>query len=147
MPSILIIDDQLIFRAVLTDFFRQEGWRVYQADNGQTGKQSALVNQPTAIMSDLHMPDGSGLDVCCWVRAEPSLAEVRFILSSGTDNEATRQLAFAAGADAYAVKPLTKQHVHELALWLEDGKPESGRGGLGGGWIFFPDGAAGGSRE
>jgi DNA-binding response OmpR family regulator len=61
---------------------------------------------PVLVLLDLHVPDGSGLDVLEWIRDQRSLERLPVVmLSSSTESEDINR-AFELGADTYLVKPV-----------------------------------------
>jgi len=82
----LLVDDEPVIRHALRRFFQRQGWTVDDAENG--GQALALLlaeNGPRydVIISDLRMPDISGMDLYERLAAErPALLD-RLILSTG----------------------------------------------------------------
>ena len=54
------------------------------------------------------MPGMNGLEFCRWVRQQPGLAALRFVLLTGMDTDETRAEARAAGADDVVIKPFDR---------------------------------------
>lgn len=70
-----------------------------------TAKQTALAGRIGLILSEIDLPNGTGLEFCLWVKAQPDLAHVTVLLCSGRDNPVTRRLALEAGAAEFVAKP------------------------------------------
>ncbi len=64
LGKILIIDDDPFFLKVLTDNFSENGFTVYNANDGVEGVKSYLENAPDAVISDLVMPRMGGVSTC-----------------------------------------------------------------------------------
>jgi len=62
--KILIIDDDPFFLKVLTDNFKENGFTVFNANDGVEGVKSYLENSPDAVISDLVMPRMGGVSTC-----------------------------------------------------------------------------------
>ena len=62
--KILIIDDDPFFLKVLTDNFKENGFTVFNANDGVEGVKSYLENTPDAVISDLVMPRMGGVSTC-----------------------------------------------------------------------------------
>lgn len=62
--KILIIDDDPFFLKVLTDNFSENGFTVFNANDGVEGVKSYLENAPDAVISDLVMPRMGGVSTC-----------------------------------------------------------------------------------
>ena len=64
--SILVVDDEPGLREMLTILFRREGYEVTAAPGLRRRAREAIRSAPTpfgVVLTDLMMPDGSGLDV------------------------------------------------------------------------------------
>jgi signal transduction histidine kinase len=72
--------------------------------------------RPDLVLVDLHLPDGSGLDVARWMQASPALRGVPVVAVSADSTQAQRDAATVAGVRAYLAKPV---HLDE-ALRLID---------------------------
>jgi len=74
--------------------------------------------RPDLVLVDLHLPDGSGLEVAQWMRTKPLLARVPVVVVSADSTQGQRDAAAAAGVRAYLPKPIrlreTLQLVEEL---------------------------------
>lgn len=65
MPrKILIIDDDPFFLKVLTDNFRENGFTVFNANDGIEGIKVYLETSPDVVISDLVMPRMGGVSTC-----------------------------------------------------------------------------------
>jgi DNA-binding response OmpR family regulator len=82
---------------------RRTGYRVVSA--GTRGAGLALVEREPLVLAitDIHLPDGDGLDVVRAVRQLPALTPA--IVVTDTPFEASRRASLAAGAAAFLAKP------------------------------------------
>ena len=62
--------------------------------------------RPDLVLVDLHLPDGSGLEVAEWMRTMPVLTRVPVVVVSADSTQAQRDAATVAGARAYLAKPI-----------------------------------------
>src|SRR6185369_16889834 len=62
--KILIIDDDPFFQKVLSDAFNENGFTVYNANDGIEGVKTFLEKSPDAVISDLVMPRMGGVSTC-----------------------------------------------------------------------------------
>jgi CheY-like chemotaxis protein len=62
---VLIVDDHAGFRAVARELLERRGFAVVaEADGAKAGLQAAQAVAPDAVVLDVHLPDGDGIDVC-----------------------------------------------------------------------------------
>ena len=62
--------------------------------------------RPDLVLVDLHLPDGSGLEVAEWMRTMPLLTRVPVVVVSADSTQTQRDAATVAGARAYLAKPI-----------------------------------------
>lgn len=104
--TILIIDDEPDIRVLLKYNLEKEGYKVYEAGDGNEGLEIAEKVRPDLIILDVMMPDMDGIETCEKIRSNSNLANsiVCFLTARGEDYS---QLAgFDAGADDYIMKPV-----------------------------------------
>ncbi|MEO5688689.1 MAG: ATP-binding protein [Burkholderiaceae bacterium] len=67
-----------------------------------------MINRlhPDLVLVDLHLPDGSGLEVAEWMRTAPLLSRVPVVVVSADSTQAQRDAATVAGVRAYLAKPI-----------------------------------------
>jgi two-component system KDP operon response regulator KdpE len=100
---ILVVDDeQQILRALRTSL-RGAGYEVETADTAEGALAAAAMRPPEAVILDLVLPDGTGIDVCRELRKWSSAP---VILLSAVGEEREKVAALDAGADDYVTKPV-----------------------------------------
>jgi len=112
LTTALVIDDEPQIRRILQITLQNNGFRVFEAANGQEGIVQAAQFRPDVILLDLGLPDMDGVAVLKRIR-EWSRAPV--IILSVRDRENDKVLALDAGADDYMTKPFG---THELMARL-----------------------------
>ena len=68
--KLLVVEDDLILRRALTDELTGEGFRVFQAGDGEAGLQMAFQERPDLILLDIIMPKFDGLTVMQKIRRD-----------------------------------------------------------------------------
>jgi two-component system response regulator RegA len=102
-PSILIVDDQEVFRERLARSFRNRGYDVWTASNFEEGVEQARDRSPEYAVVDLRMPKCSGLELVRELREiDPS---TKVIVLTGYGSIATAVDAMRLGATSYMSKP------------------------------------------
>ncbi len=61
--SILIVDDELLIRDLLYDFFVSQGWQPSMADNGQKALDILAEKDIDLVLTDIRMPELDGLEL------------------------------------------------------------------------------------
>lgn len=100
--SILIIDDEIQIRRLLTITLQSNGFEVLESDTGMGGVSVASAKRPDLILLDLGLPDESGHDVLKHLREWYSNPVIIISVQSGEDDIVK---ALDNGADDYLVKP------------------------------------------
>lgn len=109
---ILIVDDDSLFRHALRSMLESAGFNICEAPGGHEAAEIVRSEAPDAVLSDLYMPDGDGLELLRFVRI--NRPGVRVIIMSGGSRLGTFDLLPAArdlGAAAVLAKPLRRDSV------------------------------------
>ncbi len=118
--KILIADDEPNILISLEFLMKREGYEVVLARDGQEAMDAIARERPALVLLDVMMPNKSGFDVCCEVRASEALQATRILLltAKGRDTDVAKGLAL--GANAYMTKPFsTKELVQKVRELLE----------------------------
>jgi two-component system KDP operon response regulator KdpE len=100
---VLVVDDeQQILRALRTSL-RGAGYEVETADTAEGALAAAALRPPEAVILDLILPDGTGIDVARELR---SWSTAPVIVLSAVGEEREKIAALDAGADDYVTKPV-----------------------------------------
>jgi two-component system KDP operon response regulator KdpE len=99
---ILVVDDEPQIVRALKVILREAGYSTDQAESKEEALNAVSVHPPDAIVLDLVLPDGSGVEVCREVRGWTSLP---IIVLSAVGDEREKVKALDAGADDYITKP------------------------------------------
>jgi two-component system, OmpR family, KDP operon response regulator KdpE len=100
---ILVVDDEPQITRVLRTALTGSGYEVRTADDGHSGLRSAREWLPDLVITDVSMPNMSGIELCRQLRAESTLP---IIVLSVKGEEKTKVEALDAGADDYVTKPI-----------------------------------------
>ncbi len=111
--TVLIVEDSRFASEALRLMAVRSGARIRRADSLGAARRHLRVYRPTAVIVDLGLPDGSGLDLIADLAAQVPRIEV--ILATSGD-EAVAEAAHAAGADGFLAKPLTRLAVFQQAV-------------------------------
>jgi two-component system, OmpR family, KDP operon response regulator KdpE len=107
MPGILIAEDELELRILLSALFEMEGFAVFQAEDGISAMEtfSARRDSIDLLITDLGLPGLGGLELIMKIRAiKPS---VKIIAASGYGRATIREEVLQAGGDLFYPKPFS----------------------------------------
>jgi DNA-binding NarL/FixJ family response regulator len=103
MMRLLIIDDHAVVRQGLIQAFNDKGFAsIETAGNLKEARAKVAAFNPDAIIVDLNLPDGSGLEIVQWVRKFS--ADIAIIILSLNDPAQFVKVARNSGANAYLSK-------------------------------------------
>jgi DNA-binding response OmpR family regulator len=101
--NVLIVEDDADIGSVLTRGLSGEGFDVTVVDRAHKALPTAKEMNPCAVLLDMILPDGSGLDICRGLRESGHTGPIIFL--SAKDEVSDRADGLTAGADDYIVKP------------------------------------------
>jgi len=110
-PTLLIVDDNLMARAVMSWYFEDQGFCVLQASDGAEAIDIATGGTLTAVLMDIRMPMMDGITATRHLRALFDKARLPILAFTGvpTDVDGDRELF-----NAILAKPMTPRDVHEV---------------------------------
>jgi two-component system alkaline phosphatase synthesis response regulator PhoP len=113
MSRVLVIDDESTVGVVLRLAFDARGHETVVAEDGSSGIELALTEQPDAIVLDLMMPRVNGYDVLDALRDSAGMEEVPVLVLTAVALSRERERCLSAGADAVMTKPFDPRDVVE----------------------------------
>lgn len=109
--TVLVVDDHSDLRSYVANVLRHRGYHVETADNGANGLNIAAKIRPQLIITDLMMPQVSGLEMIQRIRLDPQLQGTPVILLTAKGDDDTRLEGVEQGADAYISKPFREREL------------------------------------
>jgi DNA-binding NtrC family response regulator len=108
MANILVVDDELGIRDLLSEILFDEGHQVELAENAAMAREARLRMRPDLVLLDIWMPDTDGVSLLKeW--ATSGLLNMPVIMMSGHATIDTAVDAVKIGAHAFLEKPITLQ--------------------------------------
>jgi two-component system KDP operon response regulator KdpE len=101
-PRVLVVEDDVEARRIVTRELARRGYDVDQAGDGRTALDRWGLRRPDLVLLDLGLPDMDGLRVIRRIRRE---ATTPIVILSGRYEEREKVEALDAGADDYVTKP------------------------------------------
>ena len=108
MTRILIIEDEEKLASLLADYCRHAGFTASVCLRGAEGLALLQEQGADAVLLDLMLPDGDGLDICKAIRRN---SNVPILITSARVDELDRLLGLELGADDYICKPFSPREV------------------------------------
>jgi DNA-binding response OmpR family regulator len=108
VQTLLFIEDDRDIRAALRLALEDEGYKVLESPDGQSGLKSFASETVDLVLLDLRLPDMSGFDVCRELRSK-SLVPIIMVTAQTDTHDLVAGLE--AGADDYVTKPVVAKEL------------------------------------
>ncbi len=109
MPvTLLVVDDKPSVRAMVRDYFAEQGYRVLSASNGQEALTAVRTEKPDIVLLDVMMPEMDGHQFLVELRRDST---VPVIMLTARVEESDRIVGLELGADDYVTKPFSLREV------------------------------------
>ena len=102
--KLLIAEDDVSLRHIVSAFFIKNGFEVDQAADGTEACSLVMNNRYDAIILDIMMPGKDGIEVCKFIRTRYDVPVI-FLTALGSENDILD--GYEAGADEYVTKPFS----------------------------------------
>lgn len=109
-PKLLIVDDELLIRDLLYDFFKSRDYDIAVAESGQGALAQMEDSHFDTIILDMKMPDMDGLELASKIRAADD--DVPIIFMTGYPSMETAIEALRKRADDYFIKPFNLKQMN-----------------------------------
>jgi len=109
-PLVLIIDDSITVRELLSMTFTNAGYRVEQARDGQEAWDKLRDGLPCdLVFCDIEMPRMDGLELLSRMQKEERLSQLPIAMLTSRGSDRHRQMALQLGASGYFTKPYLEE--------------------------------------
>jgi two-component system sensor histidine kinase/response regulator len=126
MPTVLVVDDDVHVRTLVSDALQAHGFRVIAAPNGADAIALARRDRPDVVVCDVSMPGVDGHAVLASLRQASATAGIPFVFLTGESSRGDLRRGMEEGADDYVTKPFRLREVVE-AVRTQLGKSEAAR--------------------
>lgn len=109
--TILVVDDVKSEQELISAFLIDAGYTVITADNGSEAIAKVKSKKPDLIVTDLVMPEVTGLELCRLLKKVPSTADIPIVACTTKDRKMDKMWAKKQGVSAYVVKPFEGQQL------------------------------------
>jgi signal transduction histidine kinase len=129
--EILAVEDSPTQAELLRYLLEQSGYRVAVASTGAQALSLLDERAPSAIISDIIMPEMNGYELCRRVRADERTRDIPVILLTSLASSEDVLEGLACGADSFITKPYSKQYlitnIQQVLANRQQGKGERPR--------------------
>lgn len=102
--KVLLVEDDILIREFVSDYFKQENWDVYEAENGKKAVDLFEQLSIDLVVLDIMMPEMDGWSVCRRLRRQ---SNVPIIIITARADDDDQIMGFELGADEYVTKPFS----------------------------------------
>jgi len=108
--KILVVDDNNVFRIVVSKMLSRLGYEVSSADSGENGLRIFLKNKFDVVLSDYEMPGMDGVALACIVKKSSPRTRVVIMTGAGKETVFSRK---STAVDEVISKPFTLVEIDE----------------------------------
>lgn len=116
--TVLIADDDALTVAFLTAALRHAGFNVLVARDAMQAVMSTHRNRPDAILMDVEMPGGTGLQALQKIKASSLTMNIPVVVVSGSEDPEMPEKVRALGASDFVKKPIDPSEIQRLVTAL-----------------------------
>jgi CheY-like chemotaxis protein len=122
-PTVLIVDDSITVRELLSMTFAKIGFRVEQARDGQEAWEKLRSGLPCDIVfCDIEMPRMDGLELLSRLQKDSTLNQIPIAMLTSRGADRHRQMAVQLGAKGYFTKPYLEEALLDAAQRMLKGE-------------------------
>ena len=116
--TVLLVEDFEVTRLFMRLELEEQGFIVFEAENGEVAVEIAAREKPNVILMDLTLPLMDGFTATKLIRQNDELKNVPIIAVTAHQEDDFRSDAKASGFDAYVTKPIDVNWLKELIAGL-----------------------------
>jgi len=112
VPSILVVDDELLIRDLLYDFFSGQGWQISVAENGEKALDILQDKSIDLVLTDIKMPEMDGLTLTSHMKEK--FPSIPVVVMTGYPSIDTAIQAIHSKVADYIVKPFNINQLYKV---------------------------------
>ena len=105
-PLVLIVDDNVDAREMYALYLEHAGFRLVEAEDGETAVEVARRDRPAVILMDVTMPKMDGWQAAQLLKTAKETKDIPLIMLTAHAFEEHRRRAADVGADVFLAKPV-----------------------------------------
>ncbi len=114
--TILVVDDDKLIREGLTALLKNAGQTVIEAANGREGLDQALALHPDLVVTDVRMPEITGLEMIDQLQQDEWGKHVPIVVLTNDDSSGSVNQALQSGVSVYLAKNLPPASLSQQIL-------------------------------
>jgi CheY-like chemotaxis protein len=112
--KVLIVEDNLDWRQLLTMIIKRLGYEVIGVGTGKEGVQRAFAMHPDLILMDLGLPEMSGDEATIRIKADPATRDIPVVIQTAFGTSPAAKRAMDAGAVELMHKPISISDIKSI---------------------------------
>jgi two-component system, cell cycle response regulator DivK len=109
MTRVLYVEDNPQNMRLVRKILKHAGYEVLEAEDGNSGLETAINEHPDLILMDINLPDIDGLEVTARLKDNAGTSAIPIIALTANAMVGDREKALEAGCDGYLPKPISRQ--------------------------------------
>lgn len=114
--KILVVEDYSEMRSFIRDILKGK-YQITEAENGKTGYEKALLEGPDLIITDVMMPEMSGLELCKKIKKNVNISHIPVIMLTARSTVENEIEGLETGANYFIKKPF---NIDQLQLVVKN---------------------------
>jgi two-component system, chemotaxis family, response regulator PixH len=111
MVLVLVVEDTDSERELICSYLQEGGYTVSAAANGAEALKILEEIKPDVIITDLVMPDMSGLELCRIIRKNPLTKSIPMVACTSKNNDLDKLWGMKQGINIYITKPFEREDI------------------------------------
>jgi chemosensory pili system protein ChpA (sensor histidine kinase/response regulator) len=103
--KILVVDDSVSVRTVVSRLMQRQGWEVQSAKDGVEALECLHTYRPDLIVLDIEMPRMNGYEFMAAFRAQKTFSDIPVIMLTSRAAQKYREKAKSVGVNGFLIKP------------------------------------------
>jgi chemosensory pili system protein ChpA (sensor histidine kinase/response regulator) len=121
--EIMVVDDSVTIRNVVSNLMQRQGWKVLTAKDGLEAIEVLHTWQPDLIILDIEMPRMNGYEFMSSMRAQEKFKDLPVIMHTSRGSKKHREKAESLGVNAFVTKPYEEEYFIAMIKDLSSNHP------------------------
>jgi two-component system, chemotaxis family, response regulator PixH len=122
MVMVLVVEDTVSERELICSYLQTGGYQAIAVGNGKEALIKLEQQIPDVILTDLVMPDMSGLELCRHIKKNALAKDIPIIACTSKNSDLDKLWGMKQGINIYLTKPFSREDILEAVRSLTGGK-------------------------